>query len=71
MAQLGTPELKRDLTVQRVRARVELVTTQNSIPCVWFGVDKVLEIVIALVLFVLGEMLIRRVKRYLRERRKP
>jgi hypothetical protein len=37
----------------------------------WLGVDKVLEIVIALVLFVLGEMLIRRVKRYLRERRKP
>jgi len=33
--------------------------------------DKVLEIALALVVFVVGEMLIRRVKRYFRERRKP
>ena len=33
--------------------------------------DKVLEIALALVAFVVGEMLIRRVKRYFRERRKP
>jgi hypothetical protein len=35
------------------------------------GVDKVFEIALALVVFVIGEMLIRRVKRYARERRKP
>lgn len=37
--------------------------------CDALSVDKVLEIATALLLFVLGEMLIRRLKRYVRKRR--